>query len=280
MDTGRVLLTGGCGLVGRALAPLLRQRYEVTHYEVRDPGDGLPFMAGDLRDPARVAAACAGMDAVVHIAALHGRAWQEAGDDDAFEVNVTGTKNVLEAAVRAGVRRVVFTSSIWANGHGAPAPSYLPIDEEMPRQPAELYGLTKVLGEAMCRYAGARHGLSTIVLRPGGIRPATAYGPNQAAYLTACVDVRDVAQAHLLALRASASMLHEVFVITADSPLCRVDAGAYRADPAAALESVIPGGRAAVRDGRCPLPRDAEWYTVQKAKRHLGYRPEFNFVLA
>lgn len=112
------------------------------------------------------------IDAVIHVAALHGKAWADHGDGRGFEVNVAGTKNVLEGAAKAGVKRVFFTSSIWASGHGSPSAAYLPIDEDTQREPAELYGLTKILGEQMCRYATAKYEISTIVLRPGGIRPA------------------------------------------------------------------------------------------------------------
>lgn len=277
MDIKKVLLTGGCGLVGRTLVPLLRDDYEVTHFEMSDPEDGLPFIKGDLLDSAGVAQACQGMDGVIHVAALHGKAWQALGDEKSFEINVTGTKNMLEGAAAAGVKRVIFTSSIWASGHNSPPADYLPMDEELPRQPAELYGLTKILGEQMCRYATAKHGLSTIVLRPGGIRPADAFDPCSAGPLMGVVHVQDVAQAHVLALKAPDDMMHEVFIITADSPLCEVDAAKFRDDPAGTLESVVPGAGELVRNGTLKLGPDTEWYTVEKAKRLLGYRPEFNF---
>ena len=276
MNTKRLLLTGGSGLLGRTLAPRLTGRYEVTHFDVSDPGDGLPFTEGDLRDAGAVAEACRGMDAVLHLAALHGRAWESAGDDAGFAVNTVGTKNVLEGAAAAGGRRVVFTSSIWAAGHG-PDPPYLPIDEDLPRAPAELYGLTKALGERMCRYTTSRYGVSTVVLRPGGIRPAEAYAPNAPGYLSVAVDVRDVASAHVLALEAGDDLRHDVFIVTADSPLCRVAPEAFRADPVAALESVVPGAARVAPEGGLELRRDMEWYTIAKARRVLGYEPEHNF---
>ena len=58
MQIERVLLTGGCGLVGRTLAPMLRDNYSVTHLEMMDPGDGLPFIEGDLCNALQVAEAC------------------------------------------------------------------------------------------------------------------------------------------------------------------------------------------------------------------------------
>ncbi|MBT3286951.1 MAG: NAD-dependent epimerase/dehydratase family protein [Victivallales bacterium] len=279
MDIKNVLLTGGCGLTGRLLAGMLRDTYSVTHLEMKDPDDGLPFIQGDLRSPQAVAKACENMDAVLHVAGLHGAAWNRLGDDVGFEVNVVGTKNILEGAVKAGVKRVVFTSSIWASGHGSPAPPYLPMDEAMPREPAELYGLTKILGEAMCSYTSATSDVSTIVLRPGGILPLERYAPHHAGFLTAAVCVHDVAQAHVLALQAPSDIRHEVFIIAADSPLCQVDPDAYTRDPVGTLDSVVPGAAALVEAGELKLDPNAEWYTVAKAKRVLGYRPQYGFTL-
>jgi nucleoside-diphosphate-sugar epimerase len=279
MKIHKVLLTGGGGLTGRLLAQALRSRYDLRHLEVADPNDGLPCVQADLRDLKAVTDACAGIDAILHVAALHGAAWQKAGDVVGFDVNVTGTKNILEAARLTGVKRVVFTSSIWANGHGDPAPAYLPIDEVMDRVPSELYGLTKILGETMCRYATIKYGFSTIVLRPGGIARAEAYDPANGRYLAGSVDVRDVVTAHALALAAPESVRHGVFNITADSPLCKVDPARFKQDPAGALESVVPGAMKLVKAGRLQLAPGMEWYSIAAAKRVLGYRPEFNFRL-
>lgn len=218
-------------MVGRGLAAALREKYEVTHLDCTAPEDGLPCVQADLRDGAAVREACVGMDAVVHVAGLHGVAWEKAGDDVGFEVNVIGTKHLLEAARLGGVRRFVFTSSIWANGHGSPPALALPILENMDRAPAELYGLTKLLGETMCRYTTANYGLSTIVLRPGGIMRAEDYNAHGGAYLRGAVDVRDVVSAHVLALEAPERVRHQVFNITVDSPLARVDPAEFRRDP-------------------------------------------------
>ncbi|MFP4381098.1 MAG: NAD-dependent epimerase/dehydratase family protein [Candidatus Sumerlaeia bacterium] len=277
MKIEKLLLTGGGGLVGSILTPMLKEKYAVTHFDMKPVGDGLPCIEGDLRDRDAVGKACQGMDAVLHIGALHGPAWKQCGDDMGFDVNVTGTKNILEAAAAAGVQRVVFASSIWATGHNAPAAPYLPIDEELPREPAEMYGLTKILCEKMCRYATATNGLSTIVIRPGGIGRPDAYAPDALRYALGMVDVRDVAQACVLALEAPEEMRHEVFIITADSPLCAVDGDAFRRDPLAAVEAALPALAEKVRKGELELNAGMEWYTIEKAKRLLGYEPEYNF---
>jgi UDP-glucose 4-epimerase len=275
-----LLLTGGGGLVGRHVTPLLRDRgWEITHFDTREPGDELPCIIGDLRDREAVTEACQGKAAVMHIAAVHGKAWREAGDDVGFDVNVTGTRNVLQAAADSGAGRVVFTSSIWASGHdNAPLPD-LPIDETLDRQPAELYGLTKILGEQMCRYYSALHEMSTIVVRPGGIATPERHGPGQVGYMVGLVDVRDVAAAHVLALEAPEDIAHDVFIVTADSPLCTVDREAYLSDPAGALDAVVPGVADLVARGELDLPPQPEYYTVAKARRVLGYQPQYNFYV-
>jgi nucleoside-diphosphate-sugar epimerase len=270
----RILVTGGSGLLGRALLPLLAD-HEVVHFGLEPPGDGRPFIAGDLCRADAVAEACRGCEAVIHLAALHGRAWEAAGDEIGFGVNLEGTRNILEGAARAGARRVVWTSSIWAAGHG-PVPPYLPIDEDLPRQPCELYGLTKLLGEALCRYYTQRHGLSTLALRPAGIAPAERYRPDDLAYLGGVVDVRDVAQAHALALAAPAALTHAVLNVTADSPLCRVSPEDYVRDPGATLARLCPAVR-----GRADLqaaPPVEEWWSITRAKELLGYAPRYNFT--
>ncbi len=273
-----VLLTGGSGLVGKYLTPLLTERgWSVTHFDTRDPQDGNEFVQGDLRDADALGQVAQGKDAICHVAALHGQAWKQAGDDVGFEVNVVGTKNVLEAAARENVARVVFTSSIWATGHDNPTATRLPIDESFHREPAEMYGLTKILGETMCRYYSQTRGMSTIVLRPGGVGPTDRHKSGEAFYLVGGVDVRDVAKAHALALEAPEDIRHEVFIITADSALCRIDRQEYLSDPASALEKAVPGTKALVESGQLSLPASPEYCSVEKARRVLGYDPQYNF---
>lgn len=275
-----ILLTGGSGLLGKALVSLVRGQHDLRHFDVTDPCDGLPYTQGDLRDYSAVEEACRGVHTVVHMAALHGAAWSKAGDDVGFAVNVIGTKNILEAARECNVNRVVFTSSIWATGHLPDPPPYLPIDEELPRQPRELYGLTKLLGEQMCRYASSQYGFSTICLRPGGIVPADAPIERRVGLLFGAVDVRDVAMAHKLALEAPGDIVHEAYVITADSPLCRIEPARFLANPLGTLVELVPGIGGLLAERIVAVPEHAEWYTIGKAQRAFGYRPSHKFEVA
>lgn len=276
----KVLLTGGCGLVGSRIAPLLTGRHEVTHFELRDPGDGLPWIEGDLLDEEAVREACEGMDAVMHVAAIHGPNWRRLGDHAMFEANVMGTQNMIDAAVRAGVERVVFTSSISATGHGQGLPPpYLPIDEEIPRGPADLYGQSKALGEQICRFATERHGLSTVMLRPGFICDEQTEFPATWRLLSCMVDVRDVARAHVAALECDPDIRHGAFLVTAGSPLNRIEPLRYFADRRGALEELLPGIGVYIDDGTIDPGAINEWYTIERSRWALGWEPEHDFKL-
>jgi nucleoside-diphosphate-sugar epimerase len=128
------------------------------------------IVLGDVRDPACCAQACDGMDVVVHCAAIHLSSEISASPVRSIEINVKGTVNILQAAVAAGVRRVVYLSSAKVYGQ---LPS-LPAVEDALLCPLEPYGLTKVLGESHCARFHAKHGMETVILRPFSV-----YGPHQ-----------------------------------------------------------------------------------------------------
>lgn len=109
-----------------------------------------------------------GQDVVFHLAAQSNVMGAVTDADYAFTTNVMGTYNVLHAATRANVKRVVFTSSRETYGD----PKVLPVPETAPMQPKNAYGASKVAGEVYCRLA-AHQGLETVVLRF-----ANVYGPD------------------------------------------------------------------------------------------------------
>ena len=162
------LVTGGAGYFGTVLRQRLRERAPggagsatVRTLDLVSPDDlaaGEEFVQGDIRDPAAVGRACAGV-AVVH----HNVAQVPlAKDRHLFEsVNVTGTEILLSAARAAGVRKVVYTSSSAVFG----APRVNPVTEETPPRPAEAYGRAKYEGERRC-LAAVANGLDVTIVRP------------------------------------------------------------------------------------------------------------------
>jgi nucleoside-diphosphate-sugar epimerase len=162
----RVLVTGGSGyfgsiLVERAAAAGDRVRVlDIAPFEAGrapEPG-GVEAIVGDIRDRATVEAACAGVEVVFHNVAQV----PLARDADLFHsVNAVGTANLLVAARRAGVAKVVHTSSSAVYG----IPDRNPVTEDTPPRPLEPYGRAKLEAEALCREA-ADTGLDVTIVRP------------------------------------------------------------------------------------------------------------------
>jgi UDP-glucose 4-epimerase len=163
-----VLVTGGCGRLGRYVVDELRSRYRVTTLDVVDSPWTLPHLALDILDLSGLYRACAGQDAVVHLAALDGHLEMPAARFQA--VNALGTWNVLEAAFEAGVKQAVVASSNSAlglsDGEGARRPLYIPLDEAHPAWPTQPYALSKRLNEVTAESFGRRNRMRVACIRP------------------------------------------------------------------------------------------------------------------
>jgi nucleoside-diphosphate-sugar epimerase len=170
MPPARVLVTGAAGRIGRATTELLLNRgIRVTALTIQDdqPIRADRVLVGDATDPAAVAEALEGVDAVVHLAAIPHR---DAGKPyDVYRTNVTSTFNVLSQAGERGIRRAVIASSINAFGvpmnHHDVAPAYFPIDEEIPADIDDWYSLSKQADELTARMVARRWGVDVAALR-------------------------------------------------------------------------------------------------------------------
>ncbi len=169
MRFANVLVTGSGGLLGRHVLRELAGRCSVSGFDQKRAPEDAPQALGDVTNLAAVREACAGKDAVVHIAALP-NIWSGPGDR-VMTVNVTGTWNVLQAAEDAGVRRVVLCSSDSVVGFtvlsGAMLPpDYAPVDLAHPLRASDPYALSKVLGERLGAAFVERGKLEVVALRP------------------------------------------------------------------------------------------------------------------
>lgn len=161
----KVLITGATGRIGSKLAARLEGEHELRLLS-RHPvaGDGRWHRA-DITDLKRVVPVCQGMDAVVHLAIATGHEGDYEDDDfnaARFDINVKGTYNVFEAAARAGVKRVVYASSLTAVW-GYPAPQW--VEGDAPARPVDTYGFTKYVGEEIGRYYARMHPMSVVCMR-------------------------------------------------------------------------------------------------------------------
>lgn len=160
----RVLITGAGGNIGRTLRAGLRGRYllvrllDVVPQEAAEAGEEV--LTVDLNDREATEAAMEDLDAVIHLAAIAG----EASFDEILSANITTMYSVLEAARRAGVRRVVFASTNHVTGF---YPRTETIGPDDPIRPDTFYGVSKAFGEALGRLYADKHGLEVVCLRIG-----------------------------------------------------------------------------------------------------------------
>lgn len=164
----QVLVTGAAGFLGRHVAMhFLNVGESVRSFDLEETDiPGVESVRGDLTDAEAVRKAVEGCDAVVHIGAI-GDVYL-AGERPALAaaVNVTGTANVLDAAIDHGAR-VVYASTWEVYGE----PRFQPIAEDHPTMPDHPYNITKLAGESLVLAAAELRGLSAVALRLG-----TAYG--------------------------------------------------------------------------------------------------------
>jgi dihydroflavonol-4-reductase len=302
----KALVTGATGFIGsHVVAALAAAGHEVRAFDPRTPAEvpaGVEVVAGDVLDADALARAAQGCDAVFHLAALYSYARVHARAMQA--VNVGGTRAVLDAAARAGVRRVVHTSSCATCGPVA-GRAATEADEPPRWELAVPYKRTKLEGERLALDA-ARDGLDVVVVNPTtpvgpGDRRPTPTGKMVAdvargrarAYLTGAalnvVAVEDVAAGHLLAFQHGRSgeryllggenlSLREVFAIVARA--------AGRRPPGIGVPWPLAYGAARLGDaalrlvGREPsllvvdevrLARLPMWFDDTRARSELGY---------
>lgn len=158
----RYLLTGSTGFVGRRVLAALRRRCDDYRLLLRR-GDGPQVVRGGLADAAALAAACTGIDCVIHCAG-YAHAFAARSADEARQhwlVNFEGTRNLVEAAGRAGVRRFVFLSSVKAMAE----PGEACVAEDFPGEPDSDYGRAKRAAEEAVLAAGGRYAMHVVNLR-------------------------------------------------------------------------------------------------------------------
>jgi uronate dehydrogenase len=222
-----VLITGAAGRIGSSFRRLYGDRYRFRLLDRRpipEPA-GHAVMAGDLADPEVASRACAGIDTVLHLAA------DPSPSADFYRtllaMNIQATYNVFVAASEAGCRRVIFASSIHAvNAY----PLDVQVGPDDPVRPGDMYGVTKVFGEATAAYFADRHGLNSIAIRIGAHAPPERVAESTDSRLLALwISPRDLAQLFHRCIEAPDTLRFAIVHGVSNNQFKRLDISSARA---------------------------------------------------
>ncbi len=293
----RVLLTGSSGWLGRFLAPRLRAAGHLAiGLDIATGAD--TDIVGSVAERAVVERAFAdhGIEAVVHAAALHKPDIARYPAAAFVDTNVTGTLNLLEAAVAARHERFVFTSTtslmITQDIHRQTGSAAVWLDESLgPLAPRNIYGVTKLAAEGLCRLHFLEHGLNCVVLRTGRFFPEEddtlreLSGPNlkDNEFLNRRLTVEDAADAHISALDRAPALGFEIFVLSAPTPFVRSEAAALKYAAADVIERHFPDAPSLYARHGWRLPTSiGRVYDASHIEHVLGFRctTDFGGVLA
>ena len=277
-----VLVTGARGKVGEAtVAALIQAGHDVRATDLAPPVferplEGEPdYFQADVTDAGDAFAVVRDVEAVVHAAALPEPTHNP--PHVVFQNNLMGVFNVLEAAIRFGVRRFVNISSETVPGFFFPEreflPDYVPVDEEHPLRPQDPYASAKYFGELLMDGAVRRSNIRCISIRPSWVqhegnyernlgpqvRDASELSPNFWSY----IDVYDLADAIVLATESDLPD-HEVFYIASPDNVGNRP-----------FEEIVREYYGEGVEIKKPLPReDSSGISIAKAESMLGYSPK------
>lgn len=288
----RILFTGGSGKAGRhAVAYLINQGHRVLNVDLTPLDlDGVDNRIADITDAGQmfdVMSSYAGFDeldpgtgvprfdAVVHFAAVPRILLTP--DNECYRVNTIGTYNVIDAALKMGVRKVIFASSETTYGvcfaDGERKPDYLPMDEEHPVVPEDSYAMSKVVNEVTARSFQRRTGADIYGLRINNVVEPHEYAQNFPSYMKdpgqrrrnifAYIDARDLGQMVACCLNTD-GLGYQLFNVANDDHSVGLSTQEL-------IDTYYQGVPVA------EMGRHQTFYANDKAKKLLGFTPKHNW---
>jgi|TARA_Y100000991_G_scaffold41341_1_gene29097 nucleoside-diphosphate-sugar epimerase len=219
------LLEKGYSVVNADLVPLVMNGVDNINLDITDSGQVFNALSGYANIPElKLGEGIKNFKAVVHLAAIPRILVKP--DNETFRINTLGTYNVMEAATKLGIKKIIFASSETTYGfcfaQGNPIPKWLPIEEDYETSPTDSYGLSKVLNEKTGKSFQKRTGIDIYALRIGNIIEPDEYhrfeefceNPSiRLRNLFNYIDARDLAQAIELCIKKD-GLGYEVFNVT------------------------------------------------------------------
>jgi UDP-glucose 4-epimerase len=296
----RVLVTGSSGWLGQTLVPRLRRGgHEVVGVDPMSAETTAVVGSITDRDLVRTVMRDFGVEAVIHAGALHKPHVETRGRSEFVAVNVQGTLNLLEEAVAAGSRvdRFIFTSTtslmiskaIRAGRAGGATKAEWITEAMAPLLPRNIYGVTKLAAEHLCRLFHELQGLPVVILRTARFFPedddmahAMAQSePNTKAneFLFRRLTVEDAAESHIAALAKAPELGFDTFIVCATTPFSRDDCEALIHDAPAVVARYFPRYREIYgRLGWTMFPSIDRVYDSSKAAKRLGFTCRTGFA--
>ncbi len=280
----KIFVTGLSGRLGRGIVEeAVSQGLQVVGIDVVPWPDGalppgIELHDGSFEDIGFVEPLMRGCDALIHCAGLHGGHLEEADLQEFLRVNVVSGAGLLEAAARAGIRRISLASTMevlagrdW-DGAGATI-----LDEDTKVCTDSAYSISRVLVEDLgCEFA-RQHDVSVASLRLCGFGwvPDSELGGK---LLARTLPPRDVGHAMICGVQQD-GLAGEIFLVAPKSPLTQRDMMAARTDPRAVVEKHYPGAVAVLESSGMEIEPE-NFYPVSniaKAGRVLGWTPRMTF---
>jgi UDP-glucose 4-epimerase len=234
-----------------------------------------------------------GVTAVIHTATLHKPHVATHSKQAFVDTNVTGTLNLLEAAVAAGVKSFVFTSTTSAFGsqlRPEAGQAAVWVTEDLPSVPKNIYGTTKLMAENLCELFFREQGLPVVVLRTSRFFPEDDDDPAmRSAYpldnaqanelLYRRLDIADAVSAHLLAVAHAREIGFGRYILSATTPFGRQHLAALARDAAGVVRELYPDcAQLYAARGWQLFPEIDRVYVNDRARCELNWRPEFDFA--
>jgi nucleoside-diphosphate-sugar epimerase len=288
----KILVTGSAGHLGEALVRTLRHlKHNVIGLDIQ--ASGSTTHVGSITDRPFVQECMKGVTTVLHTATLHKPHVATHSLQQFVDTNITGTLNLLQEAVAAGVKSFVFTSTTSVFGDALVPPPGAPaawITEEVVPRPKNIYGVTKAAAEDLCRLFYRNHGLPCIILRTSrffpeeddhrGMREAYADENLKAnEFLFRRVELEDAVSAHLLAAERAQTIGSGTYIISATTPFSAAHLASLRRNAAAVVQQLVPAYAKEYRRRGWRMHDDIDRvYINERARRELGWQPRYDFA--
>lgn len=273
----KILVTGSSGQLGRAVVNQLKLRnYNVLGIDIVESTTTDKLI--DIRHATQINKLTKGFDAIIHTAAIHGKHYELKYPREEFiSTNIDGTFNLLNACTLNGIKKFLYTSTTSIYGKAmVNINQAVWVDETLTPDPRDIYDITKLTAELLCRDYFEKEGIETTVLRVSRFLPEDE-NIKAIHRLYRGLDEQDGAVGHILALEKEFQTF-EIYNISNESPFKKTDLQALMTNPKQVIKQYYPDVETIFKDKNWVFPeRIDRVYSIEKAKSELNYSPTNNF---